>query len=396
MGSKLRIFLLILVFSLILSCGRFSTSDDDSIVKIGVMGPFSISGGAIDGTAIKGAAQVALENIANLALQSGIEIRLIYEDSEYSVPTMIEAINTFKSLGVRAILSASTSENLIIVKDTAEAANIPMIDITSTSPHLALDDNLFRYTADDTGTAAAISLRMVGAGIQRIAVLYRDDLWGRDLSLYVKNHFEGQGGQTDLYRSYDARLPETDIETVVQELDQTITTALGQTTTDKVAVVIISFEEGVNILREASKYNTLKSVKWYGSDGIVGNEPLLEDATAAAMAVQVGFYCPILGKSDKSSFDQVRNQIEQKIGYTPYNVALLMYDAVMGAAATFDKISTDASMAEFKTQLYISTAQLNAVTGNFSLNDAGDRDSSPHDFWKVAAQGTGYVWVDAD
>ena len=403
MPKKILTLLILGSFLLIWACGGGSGSDDDpgSTIKIGALQPLSGDGGPIDGTAVQAAAEAALADMGHKAPGTDINIEIIYKDSQYQLEVMMAAVEELEAEGVRAIVSATTSENLQVVKDTAARAGLPMIDITSTSPRLAIDDNLFRYIPDDTLTSAAISQRMVQQGVKRLAIVYRSDIWGRDLASALQSHFQvqqmkSQRGTVILYAAYDARLPLLDIPTVAAELNDKISAAIAQGAPDETAVALISFEEGVEFLREAAQYPALARVDWYGSDGMGGNKELLTNAEAAGLAAKVGLFCPIVGNSGKPSFTRVQNQIEQEIGYTPFNDALLMYDAVTAAATTLGSLGDGSSMEDFKTRLYQVTEEMDAITGHIRLNAAGDRESCPYDFWRVSVHDGVYNWVNAN
>jgi len=129
----------------------------------------------------------------------------------------------------------------------------------------------------------------------------------------------------------------------------------------------------------------LSMVKWYGSDGSALNDKLVRNIEAAMFAAKTGFVNPIYGVDNNNSykFRLVDNQIQKAIGRVPRSYAEVAYDAFWVAALT-ENITGDTKDVNSlkKTFLQISNSYA-GITGDTSLNEAGDRKHGDYDFWAI-------------
>jgi branched-chain amino acid transport system substrate-binding protein len=291
-------------------------------------------------------------------------------------------------MGVKIIISATTSDNLRILKDEVTEQELILIDITSTAAELAVSDNVFRLVPNDNATALAINSNLVSNGIQKLAILYRNDIWGSNLSQTLKNDFESQGGEVIAFLDYDARLPEINMDDAIEELNSRITTALP--TGAQIAVELFSYEEGIDILKKSSSFESLSKICWYGSDGLIKNQNLLQTPDAAEFAATVGIYCPTIGELSTSQFITIQKQIEDRLGYSFQTNAILMVDAVTIAVQALE--TAEDGIDNLKNTIFEITENTEGITGDLSLNSSGDRIDCLYDFWGVVKTDTDYNW----
>ena len=83
------------------------------------------------------------------------------------------------------------------IKSYADSNDMVLISPTSTSPSLAIVDNIFRMIPDDTQQGKVLALLFEKEGIKAVVPIYRADVWGDGLYESTRNNFESIGGVMD-------------------------------------------------------------------------------------------------------------------------------------------------------------------------------------------------------
>jgi branched-chain amino acid transport system substrate-binding protein len=81
----------------------------------------------------------------------------------------------------------------------------------------------------------------------------------------------------------------TDYSAALASVGSQVQQAQKQYGADKVAVMLASFEEAVQVFHAAASLPDLSGTNWYGTDGVAQSEALINDPAAAAFAMKVGF-----------------------------------------------------------------------------------------------------------
>ena len=115
-----------------------------------------------------------------------------------------------------------------------------IVSPTSTSPSLAVVDNIFRLIPDDTQQGKVLALFFEQEGIEAIIPIYRADEWGDGLYASTRSNFESLGGVMDDFNNY------LDKRSVCRKL-----------WSEKVAVLMIGFSETVGLFNSAVSYENL-------------------------------------------------------------------------------------------------------------------------------------------
>jgi branched-chain amino acid transport system substrate-binding protein len=173
----------------------------------------------------------------------------------------------------------------------------------------------------------------------------------------------------------------------LKALSLKISQAVGQYGTDKVGVYLVSFDEVVPIFIEAQNEPVLSMVKWYGSDGSALNDNLVRNIEAAMFAAKTGFVNPIYGVADNNNykFKLVDSQIQKIIGRVPRSYAEVTYDSFWVAALTENSTGGTKDINSLKKSFLQIANSYTGITGNTSLNEAGDRKNADYDFWAIRA-----------
>jgi branched-chain amino acid transport system substrate-binding protein len=349
----------------------------------------------INGKAQKAAVELAVEDANEYLARIGSSIRVeaAIRDTRGLIDLESRYIDEMRDNKVPVFACSMTSNSLGLLKPQLDAGGAVVLNEVSTSPTLSYDDYLFRFVPDDRYGARVMSDLLRENGVGKVVFYYRDDVWGTTLKEELAAAFTTGGGTVADSIVYGFRTYPADIDEKVEQLNASVTQALSGTTADRVVVVLLSFEEGIEILKRAAAYPALSTVKWYTGDGLGQSNALLADASAVAFANQVGLYAPLIAEINSPAYQALTTRLHAKTGLAPYSFAPVMYDAVRLAALALAEAGGSAGRAAIKTVLLANVQTYDAVTGRINFNGAGDRSTCAYDFWAVGSIGGAYQWV---
>ncbi|MGB8935204.1 MAG: penicillin-binding protein activator [Candidatus Nitrosopolaris sp.] len=374
------------------------THDGKQIVTLGALLPLTGAWSSV-GESEDAAVKIAIKDVNQYFSKgnSNIRIGLIVEDTGTDPAISLEKLQELAARGVRIVVGPATSAELKEVQDYAYKKGILIISPSSTAPSLAIvGNNVFRFVPDDTHQAQAISRLMWQDGVRVVVPMWRTDIYGNDLVNAVKEDFGKLGGivldgigyvpstgdfSTSLNR-INFIVWSQDLKSLSSKVNQAVT----QYGADKVGVYLVAFDEVAPIFIGAENQPALSIVKWYGSDGSVLNNKLVRNIEAALFAVKTGFVNPIYAVDNKSyKFKLIDNQIQKTIRRVPRPYAEVAYDALWVGALT-EKATTASNDINYLKKTFLRIANsYNGITGDTSLNEAGDRKYGDYDFWAVRA-----------
>lgn len=380
--------------------------DGSHVITLGALVPLSgifSSTGESTGAAL----EIAVKDVNDYFSKSGSQTRvgLIIEDTKTDPVVALEKLHDLAEKGIRIVIGPLTSAELNALKKYADDNDILLIS-TSTAPSLAIPgDNLFRFVPDDTHQGKAIATKMWNDGIRVVVPMWRSDLWGNDLYSSMKKNFEMLGGTVVDGISYvphtgelSASLNRINFILWDQEL-KSINSMVSQATslhgTDKVAVILVAFDEVLPILMMAGMHPDLSSVRWYGSDGSAKNDALVRNSHSAMFSMKTGFLNPMYGIDENNErLKLLEEEIEHKTHMHPSTYAIVAYDAFWVAALTQNATLATNDFSSLKTTLVQKANSYLGVTGNTTLNDAGDRKYGNYNFWVVSEKEDhdGFYW----
>lgn len=274
-------------------------SDDveSSRVKIGLMLPISGSAAEIGMDAYMVALR-AYQMIyrAQLAIMPTGQIRVYAHDTESTPAKALVGIQKLHEEGVRIVLGPLTSACLAAVAPYANEHDMVIISPTSTALSLANNDNVYRLSLNDGYQATALALYAKKMGLTTIIPVIRNDTYGASMKNAMQQACTQQGLTLTQSVSYDPTNliynestgtltnGSTVFAPVIASTESILTDLLKNQTSDTVGILMISLDEGVQLLESASASSTLDSVRWLSGDGFAGNYSLLQNSTAMLFA----------------------------------------------------------------------------------------------------------------
>ncbi len=167
--KKLLALTLVAVLALsMVACGSTTETGSDAI-KIGGIGP-TTGGAAVYGTAVKNAAELAVEEINAM---DGLKLELNFQDDEHDPEKAINAYNTLKDWDMQLLLGAVTSAPSIAVSVESSADNMFQFTPAATAEDAIATDNAFRICFSDPEQGSLPAAYFAESGIaSKIAVIY--------------------------------------------------------------------------------------------------------------------------------------------------------------------------------------------------------------------------------
>jgi branched-chain amino acid transport system substrate-binding protein len=304
-----------------------------------------------------------------------VDIEFLIDDARGQAAVHLEKVQQFHSIGVDLIIGGGWSSQAAAALGYCNENKMLMFSSSSTSPLLAIkDDNLFRMCPDDTVQAPAIAEMLWSYGIKAVVVIQRGDAWADGVYNILKPEFEKRGGIILSRVRYAAEV--TEFSSYLQVAENVLSAAKAKYGADRIAVELISFQEGVNIVTQAKDYPTIYNVPWFGSDGTSMTQQFIDDAPtqAAKLRIYSTLVAPHASEKYSTLYERYFALTRQPLGY--YSACL--YDiAWVIARAVLEAQSTDASkIIPLIPSICYDTW---GASGWCRLNDAGDRHSASYD-----------------
>ncbi|MFC5408668.1 ABC transporter substrate-binding protein [Larkinella bovis] len=389
---NLTVFLFILSF--FLGC---TLKDHVQPVSIPIGGLASLTGNWSSlGLTTKAAMEIAEEDINAYfsGKHSPYRVSVQAFDTRLEADKAVDSFTSAAGTGTRFFIGPQSSAELATILPLTAGRTALVISQGSTAGSLAIaDDPVFRFCPADKIEGAAIAKTIYGLGIRGLVTLARNDAGNVGLQNATGNSFASAGGETQALTPYGTAV--SDFSTQLADLKARI---LALTTTHgagKVGVYLASFDECVSLFTQAASDPVLRSVRWFGGDGVALSAALLADADAADFAIATQFMAPTFGLPDayKTSWEPLMVRIKAKTGIDADAFGIAVYDAMWVIAKTIE--AGHGVPADLTTLASLFTTQANAytgATGSTQLDSFGDRASGSFDYFGLEKVGSVYQW----
>ena len=366
-----------------------SGAKDVGTIRIGALVP--LTGDLADvGSSYTSAYGKALADLAEVPGMPAIELLIENTDADPLVAAMkLEALYTN---GVQIVLGPESSAECEALRHLAtNGVGMLLLSSSATAVPLAIpDDNLMRLTMDDSHQARELARQIAADGITRLAVLKRSDMYGDGMRDAFWNEYTNLGG-TVFYSEYYPRAPELFGE-VMSNFNETVSAQIARTGAENLGVLIVAFDEGVQLLEAAAAFPALTSVRWYGTDGVAGNAALLANAAARETARQTRLVCSLPAAYTNAKYEEVAARIRADTGrQRPLTFAVMSYDALRLAALALQQTDSTGTVADVRQAIRDQAATYEGASSPIVFNAKDDRDGGAYEFLKVSDAG---AWED--
>ncbi len=353
-------------------------------IDIGALLPLS-GGLSAFGKRNQRALELAIEDINAFAQSTGskFRFRLKIEDTATDPQTARSRIEALAAQGVKVFIGPMASREVSAVKPFADERKLVVISQSSTAPALSIaGDFVFRIVPPDTYQGKAIARLIWNDGFRKVAVIYSNDAWGVGLFESFSNRFRELGGTVEGV-PYDPNAAEFSSE--VARLSD-IAGRLGS----DVAVLLISFEEGIPIIKLAARNPILSKLKWYGTDGLAKNSKLIEEAGSETIALG-GLPSTVFVPPGNPLQDNFVSRFKSRFGEEPDPYSMNSYDAAWLVALSV-MISGEYDGEKIAQVLPLVAARYYGITGTVTLDSNGDRAAGDYGVYQLVRTPAGFDW----
>jgi branched-chain amino acid transport system substrate-binding protein len=310
-------------------------------------------------------------------LGHNIRFEMVIRDAKGSAVEHLKLVKELHEMGINFIIGGGWSSQASGSIQYCNENGILLFSHSSTSPLLAIpNDNFFRMCSTDLVQAPAIAEMLWSFGIKAIVVIQRRDAWADGIYNVLKPEFEKRGGVILDRVRYTAEA--TEWSSYLQTAENVLSAAVATYGADRIAIELISFQEGVNIITQAKDYPTVYGCKWFGSDGTSMTQRFIDDAPTHAQKLSIYSTLAAPAASEKYStlYDRYFALVSQPLGL--YSACL--YDTAWAIAkAILEAQSTDArAIIPILPRICY---DLWGASGWCQLNTDGDRYSCNYDIW---------------
>ena len=328
-------------------------------------------------------AQMAMDDYNGYLERIGEQwsLELVIKDDGATADGAAEKIKELAGEGINLVIGPSGSGQIRAIEDYLGENDMLAISCCSTAPSLAIADNIFRVTPDDTNQAKALAALLEDDGIKAAAVIYRDDVYGRELRAAL----DAETGN-DVVKAAFPYAPNTgDFADIVQKAAGVVQDAISVHGAERVAVVAISFSEVTDLVTSAMSSGMLGDIRWYGSEAVV-NQNDLARGDLGEFAENVGLSGVIVSAPSGPVNDDITRRLAAELdllpGEAPVTYAYTAYDAVIIlAGAMMATQSTDTgSLIDAIPHV---AAHTYGAMGYGTFNEYGDLAASDYAIWEV-------------
>ncbi len=328
------------------------------------------------------------------AIAPGVDLQLVTEDIGPSGPGAAAAYQRLLAQGAAVTIGGEDSEQLSTILPLAASRSATHLNYISTSPSLAAADGVFRMLPQDRHEGAWMAELMYGPGegIRTLVPVWRGDIFGDELVAAMRARFVELGGTVASGVRYP--LDTTDFAPTVRTIASQLKQAFGNAQGLPAAVYLVGFEEAATLLHTAVLNPEMPLVKWYGSNGTVLSDAVVQDPVAAAYAAMVHFTNPAIALPDFALPKWRGAMAKAGLDWTvsPNVFTLSAYDALWLAVQALLAAGTTTSGEALRRALAKRADWFCGATGWCGLDAYGDRRALPFVLWDVRLTSDGHVW----
>ena len=317
---------------------------------------------------------------------AGWELEVFRENSESNPVAALEKAQSLHSRGVDILFGPAGSSRVKNVMSYVNDNNMVLLSCCSTSTELAVaDDRVFRVVADDANQGKAFGIILAHDGMEVAVPIWIGDSYGDSLRNAAISEFEARGGTSDEGVRYNPDVREFSVS--IASLADIVQGYVDDHGADKVAIVVVAFDEIVSIMQAADSYPVLKEVKWYGSETLAQNTFILRDRLARDFATEVEFRAIQVPLGDGPRAQSVTDALWIRFGATPNAFAYNAYDAVWLAGLSIERAGS-ADPADIAAILpRLAASYTGGALSSTQLNEAGDLALAIYGTWLLGDDG---------
>ncbi len=296
----------------------------------------------------------------------------LIENAEGQVDVHLEKVQEFKSMGVDLIIGGALSSQAQGSLSYVNQNDMLLLSHGSNNPLLGIpDDNLFRLSPTVIFQTRAIAEMLRSYGIEACVVIQRADAVVDDIYTALKEEYEDLGGTILGRIRYD--IGTTDFDDYLQSAENIAAQAVEKYGRHRVAVEVLGLDEVARMAAQAADFSTLYSLKWFGYVGTALADRILSDAPEEADHLKI--FSPIIVPPDNQQYQSLYDRYSSVMDRGPNFFEAAFYDACWLYALTVAE-GDSADAMDVKAQLPLLASRYGGASGEWDLNEDGDRESA--------------------
>ena len=252
------ITILVLCFTSLAGCGDTGYTSENKEYVIGVSGPLT-GGAAVYGTAVKNAAQMAVDEINEAGGLNGIKFKFIATDDMHDATKVSTNYSSMLEQGMQVSLGTVTTNPGLEFANLSAEDNVFFLTPSASGDDIPKNDNGFQMCFAD-GNQGAVAAQYVNENYkgQTIGVFYKSD------DPYSNGIFE------QFKANLDSAV--TTVETVFTDTNKTDFSTQISTLKDCKFIFMPIYAEPASIFMTQAKDQVAADAIYYGCDGFDGIE----------------------------------------------------------------------------------------------------------------------------
>ena len=341
----------------------------DDTFKIGMIGPLT-GAAAIYGSAVRDAAQIAVDEINEAGGIAGFQVEYNAQDDEHDAEKSVNAYNTLKDWGMQALLGSVTSAPCIAVE--AEAANDNMYLLTPSGTAvdcITAGDNAFRVCFSDPaqGTEAA---RYIGSHnlAETVGVLYdSSDVYSSGIYATFRAEAENQPFEIVAETAFTAD-SKTDFSAQLQTLKDAGC---------ELVFIPFYYNEATIVLKQAADMGF--EPQWFGVDGMDGI--LSVEGFDTSLAEGLMLLTPFSATAEDEATQAFVAKYQELFGDIPNQFAADAYDGIYIIKAAIEQsgVTPDMDFSEICDGMKAAMTEISfsGITGDITWTADGEPTKEP-------------------
>jgi len=321
-----------------------------------------------------------------------VSLRILIEDNQASESIALEKTQSFKAMGVNIVLGHGWSGQCSASLSYVNENDMILISSSSTSPLLAIaDDMLFRTCPTDFVQAPAIATMWETWGVKAVLTFFRGDAWGDGIYNLLDAGGEWEAhGIVDIGKVRYA--PEsTEFSNYLDVADGIIADAIVEYGGAKyVGFQYFGFSEARTYMTQAEDYPNVLGSIWMSTESGGRGERMIDET--GELCLQTRHFSSLMGVDEGSYlWKDFEERYYAATQYMPSFYTAVAYDgAWMVSKSILETSSMDAS--DIANVLFDVSSQHHGLSGWVLLTAEGDRAAQVFDIWGYYEKPDGEIW----
>lgn len=350
-------------------CGKSGKSGSSDKFYIGGIGPVT-GGAAVYGTAVKNAAQIAVDEINAAGGINGYQVEYKFEDDVADGETAINAYNTLKDWGMQILMGTVTSGACESVVPLTGDDNMFQITPSASAASLVEGKNVYQVCFTDPNQGSA-SAKYIGEHkvASKVGIIYDSS------DIYSTGIYEKFAEEA---KNQDFEIVETQFFTKDTKTDFSVQVQACKDSGAELIFLPIYYQEASMILTEANEIGY--DVTFFGCDGLDGL--LAVEGFDKNLAEGVMLLTPFSADATDDLTSKFVASYKEKYNDIPNQFAADAYDAIYIIKAAIEKadITPESSISEIGDALEAAMTEISVdgTTGTgMTWNEKGEVNKAP-------------------